>query len=86
MINAFYEQNRIIAGVGNAIKVIARANIIKETKIASVEKDEEKFVRLYRGIVSDNSLVFDKNILTLTNHDRLPEFVSCLSDNLESRV
>jgi putative intracellular protease/amidase len=84
VVNAFHSQNKLVAGIGNGIKVLARANIIKETKIANVSREDEKLVRLYRGLVSDNTLVLDKKILTLSNPDRIEDFVSCLSSGLDA--
>jgi protease I len=84
LIRVFYENKRLIAGIGNGIKSIARANIIKDKKIANVGKEDENLVRLYRGVPTDNYLVFDKNILTLSNSSKVDELVNYLSDKLES--
>lgn len=84
LVKAFSDRKKMIAGIGNGIKVVARANIIKDTKIAGINREDDKLVQLYRGIISDNYLVLDKNILTLSNSEKIDEFVTCLIEGLQS--
>jgi putative intracellular protease/amidase len=84
LIKTFYERNKLIAGIGNGIKIVARANIIKDVKIASVNRENDQLVMLYRGLISENYLVLDKNILTLSNPEKIEEFVTRLSEGLKN--
>ncbi|MGA3020987.1 MAG: DJ-1/PfpI family protein [Candidatus Micrarchaeales archaeon] len=80
LIKAFHDANRIVAGVNNGIKAIARANVIRDTKIAKPNDDEtEKIARLYRGIIIDDYIVLDKNVLTLADSERIDELVNLLA-------
>ena len=82
LVRAFGERNRLIAGIGNGIKAVARANVIRDAKIAHVDEDTAKFVRLYHGNVTDDALVLDKNILTLSDHSKMGEMVVQMAKEL----
>ncbi|MDE1854986.1 MAG: DJ-1/PfpI family protein [Candidatus Micrarchaeota archaeon] len=79
VVKAFHDNNKKVAGIGNGIRVIARANVIKDTRIAKTDEDTEKLVRLYRGKPSDDFVVTDKNIITASDASNVPDFVSVLS-------
>jgi putative intracellular protease/amidase len=86
LIKAFHDANRIVAGVDNGIKAIARANVIRDTKIAKPNDEEtEKIARLYRGIITDDYVTFDKNVLTIANSDRIEELVDLLAKKASGR-
>ncbi len=78
LIKAFHDGNKKIAGIGNGIKAVARANIIKDAKIAKTDAETEKLVRLYRGKPTEEFVVSDKNVITATGVDNIPDFVSSL--------
>ncbi|MEM0086742.1 MAG: DJ-1/PfpI family protein [Candidatus Micrarchaeaceae archaeon] len=65
IVKLFEINGKKIAAIGNAIKIIARANIISNKRI-SMPSDEEsqRLVRLYRGIGSTNAVEADGNIFT----------------------
>lgn len=82
LVRAFGERNRLIAGIGNGIKVVARANVIRDARIAHVDDDTAKLVRLYHGTVTEDALVIDRNILTLSDHSKIAEMVSRMAKEL----
>jgi putative intracellular protease/amidase len=83
LIKVFHDSKKIIVGVGNGIKVVARANIIKDTKIAKTGDEEvEKLVRLYRGVPTDDAIVFDNKVLTLADSDQIAELAKMLEGSL----
>ena len=82
LLRAFSERNRLIAGIGNGIKAIARANVLRDATGARVEEDVDNLVRLYHGKVTDDYHVFDKNILTLSNSDKVGELVARMATEL----
>lgn len=62
----FNEKNKTISAVNNAIKVVARANIIKDKKISVPEDNElKRLVLLFHGIPSDNSIEVAGNVITI---------------------
>jgi putative intracellular protease/amidase len=80
LIKAFHDANKIVGGIGNGVKAIARANVIKDTKIAkSDDREIVKMTQLYRATPSEDTLVLDKNILTLSDSERMAEFAKLLS-------
>ena len=82
LVRQFFENKRLVGGVGNSIKAIARANIIKDTKIAKLEGEESRLVRLYHGISTEDPVVFDKNILTVSDSDNVERAVSIIAKAL----
>ena len=64
-------------GINNAIKIIARSNIISEIKVAAPKDPSVRdVIRLYHGKASENYLEDQKNIITLSD----PERVDVLSE------
>lgn len=68
----FNEKNKTIGAIGNSIKIVARANIIKDKRI-SVPKDEEtrRLVTLFHGVPSDEKIEISKNIITIRDSQGL---------------
>lgn len=86
LVKVFYNQKKTVCAINNAMKIIARANIISGVKVA-MPKDEEsmRLVQLYRGVPSENEIEFDKNILTLNNPELVEDFVDKLLERLGVR-
>ncbi|MFI5412320.1 MAG: DJ-1/PfpI family protein [Candidatus Micrarchaeales archaeon] len=62
----FNEKGKLIVAINNSIKVTARANIIKDKKIATPELDElKRLVLLFHGIPSENGMEISGNIVTI---------------------
>ena len=81
----FSAKKKIVAGISNGIKVLARANIIADAKVSIPNNDEvRRLVSLYKGVPSKNYIEFDKNILTLSipDPDKVTEFASVLIEKL----
>ncbi len=85
-VKLFSMNGKVVAGIGNAIKIIARANIISNVKIA-MPKDEDghRLVILYHGTPSKEEVELDKNILTLSNNDKILGFADMLIRRLGAR-
>ncbi len=75
------ESGKTIAVVNNGVKFLAKANLISEKKVA-VSKDPELvyMVKLYRGIISDNDMECETNIMSLKDHSKTEEFVGRILD------
>jgi transcriptional regulator GlxA family with amidase domain len=82
LLRALSERNRLIVGIGNGIKAIARANVIRDANVARVDSDVANLVRLYHGTITDDYLVLDKNILTLSDSNRIDELVARMAKEL----
>lgn len=62
----FNSSNKYICAIGNAIKIVARANVIKDKKIAMpTDDDVARMVVLFHGIPSKEKIEIDKNIITI---------------------
>ena len=84
-VRLFASSKKIVAGIGNAVKIIARANVISDARVAHPNiEDVNRLVRLYKGVDSRNYIEFDKNILTLSTPDaeKVNEFTAMLVEKL----
>ncbi len=86
LVRAFAVENKVIAGVGNGAKVIAKANIVAGRKMA-VPKNPgmEGFVKLYKGIVSQEEMECATNVMSLRDYTKTEEFVGAILDKLGVR-
>ena len=75
-------RGNIVAGIGNAVKFLAKANLISERKVAVPKEASELvyMVKLYRGIISDNDMECDTNIMSLKDYRKTEEFVGKILD------
>ncbi len=72
-----------IIAVDNAIKVVARANIIKDKKVSTPENEETKrLVLLFHGVPTQNSVEFSDNIVTIRGTDGMDQSL----DEMVSRL
>lgn len=82
-LSVFANSGKIVAGIGNAIKVMARANIISDLRVATPKDEETKrLIQLYHGKTSENYIEDQKNIITLSD----PEKIDQLSDIIIRRL
>ncbi len=85
-IKHFAERGKPIACVNNAIKILARANVITNKKIAAVKDAETaRLVVLFHGKITNSEVESDGGVLTLSNNDKTTEFVDLLLDRLGVR-
>ncbi|HUB92575.1 MAG TPA: DJ-1/PfpI family protein [Candidatus Saccharimonadales bacterium] len=86
LVRAFNSSGRIVAGVNNGVKMIARSNIITGKKV-SIPKEAEidRLVKLYKGVVSQEEMECGTNVMTLRDYTRTEEFVGAILDRLGAR-
>ena len=79
----FIQSNKLVAGVGNAIKIIARTNMIQNMKIANTkDQDTNHLVKLFKGVITNSALESDKNIVTLGDSELIYEFADTIVSKL----
>ncbi len=67
-IRLFNDLNRPILAIDSSVGLLAKANIIKDQKIANIDNDEiKKTIKLFRGYITENSIEESKNIYTVKN-------------------
>ncbi|MGC8538594.1 MAG: DJ-1/PfpI family protein [Candidatus Micrarchaeia archaeon] len=83
LVHEFSYQKRLIVAISNAAKILARSNIIANIKLSIPGDDEtNRLVRLYKGIVSDNEIEFDNNIMTVAKSDDARQAFAVLIEKL----
>ncbi len=86
LIRLFSMKGKMVAGIGNAIKIIARANIISNVKIAMPkDQDTQRLAILYHGTPSKEDPECDKNIITLGSNERILAFADLLLKKLGAK-
>ncbi|MGC8710251.1 MAG: DJ-1/PfpI family protein [Candidatus Micrarchaeia archaeon] len=84
LVRDFSAEKKVIAGIGNAVKIIARANVIADAKIsAQTDEESQRLIRIYHGINSEEAVEFDKNILTARNAEDAEAFAQMLVKKLK---
>ncbi len=72
LIVKFNMHGKIIGAIGNAQKILARANIIKDKKMAIPQDEETKrLVMLFRGVPSENEFEISGNLFTVRSQIQL---------------
>lgn len=83
LIKHFNDNKKLIAGIGNGLKIIARANIISNKKICLLKDPETtRYVSLFKGIITENEVEHDENLITASNSDKAGEFCKTIIDTL----
>ncbi len=72
MLLQFNNKNKMIGAIDNSVKVVARANIIKDRNIAAPEDEETKrAVQLFHGKLTDKPIEISNNIITIKSSSGL---------------
>ncbi len=75
LIKHFNDSKKLIAGIGNGLKIVARANIISNKNICSLKDSETiRYVKLFKGIITENEVEHNENLITASNSDKVNEF------------
>lgn len=86
LVRGFVNNKKIVAAIGNSIKILTKTNVITDVTIATPEdEDIRRNVRIYRGIESADSVEFDKNILTARGDDDTDKFIDTLLEKLGAK-
>ncbi len=64
-ITALNNDKKFICAVNNGIKVLARANIVRDRKIAASERSTRDMVALFRGVPSARGVEISENVITV---------------------
>ncbi len=71
-ITMFNERGKYVGAINNAIKAVARANIIKDKKIAMPQEEEmRRLILLFHGIPSNEGIEIAGNLVTIKNSTNL---------------
>ncbi|MGC8478394.1 MAG: DJ-1/PfpI family protein [Candidatus Micrarchaeia archaeon] len=83
LVTQFNNSGKLICSIGNATKIVARANIIKGRKIAKPEDEETKrMVLLFHGVPADESVAISDNIITVSSSDGLENGMTSLLERI----
>ena len=86
IVKIFSNNKKLIAGMNNAVKIIARANVIANTRLAVPEEDDAvRLVELYKGLPSNKPIEFDNNVLTTNDPSQAYQFMDLLLEKLGSK-
>lgn len=72
ILTLFSGNGKYVGAMGNAIKVVARANIIKDLRVSTPDsEDVSRMVQLFHGIPSRERLEMDKRLITIRDTSNL---------------
>ncbi len=79
----FNSSKKYIGAVGNSVRVLAKANIIKDKKLAVPEDpDVKRIVQLFHGVLSEKSMEIDSNIITIRDSGALEESLNPILEHI----
>ncbi|MGC8652133.1 MAG: DJ-1/PfpI family protein [Candidatus Micrarchaeia archaeon] len=83
LIMKFNDARKHIIAVGNAIKVLAKANVVNGKRV-TVPGDEEarRLVVLFHGVVADENISIADNLVTIRDADDIDEVMGKLLSHL----
>ncbi len=61
----FNQNSKFILGIGNASKIPARANIIKDKRLCAADSETRRLVALFHGKPSDEPFELAGNVITI---------------------
>ncbi len=83
LVRNFILNKKIVAAIGNSVKIVTKSNIITDAAISAPEDEEiKRYIRIYRGIESESDVEFDKGILTAKSDDFVDKFLDTLIEKL----
>ena len=86
LIKNFSASGKVVGAIGNAIKVISRANIITDTKVsAPPDEESQRLIRIYKGVNSQNPVEVDKNVVTARSSENAETFISTVLDAIGAK-
>ena len=86
LVKDFINHKKVVAALGDSVKIVARANVITDRKVAAPSDEEvSRMIRIYRGKESKNEMEFDKFLLTARGHAHLEEFLNALIEHMGAK-
>ncbi|MDE1825824.1 MAG: DJ-1/PfpI family protein [Candidatus Micrarchaeota archaeon] len=86
LVKDFINHKKVVAALGDSVKVVARANVITDRKVAAPSDDEvSRMIRIYRGKESKNEMEFDKFLLTAKGNGHLEQFLDALIEGMGAK-
>lgn len=64
-VNILINRKKFVCAINNGVKVLARANVIKDRKIAVCDKNVSDMVSLFRGIPTSNGIEISEKMISV---------------------
>jgi hypothetical protein len=79
----FNSMHKYIIAIGNAQKIAAKSNIIRGKKVATPEdKETQRVVQLFHGIVSNKDAEIDGNIISFKSTNAIEENIHSVLEHM----
>jgi putative intracellular protease/amidase len=82
MMLRFNDKKKPIVAINNAVKIPARANIVKGLKISTDDQEAKRLVILFHGTPSEKSYEISSNIITVRKSEDLEEALQKILDQI----
>jgi DNA-directed RNA polymerase subunit F len=76
----FNNAEKYVISMGNAAKIPARANIVRDKRVSTDDKESIRLVTLFHGVPSDNKFELAGNLITIKSSSDIEE---CMQKILE---
>lgn len=78
----FNDSSKTIIGISNAVKIPARANIIREKKLSTDDKEAVRLINLFHGVPSDKEFEIAGNLITIRKSSDIEESMLKILEHL----
>ena len=83
LVMQFNNAGRYVCAVDNAVKIPARANIIKNKHVAAASNDElKRLILLFHGVPADSQIEMSGNLITIRDSGNIEESLDQLIEKL----
>ncbi len=83
LVMQFNNAGKYVCAVDNAVKIPARANIIKNKSIATAGNDElKRLILLFHGVPTANQIEISSNVVTIKDSRNIEESLDLLIEKL----
>jgi len=83
LVMKFNDARKHIIAVGNAVKILARANVINGKRVTAPDDNEiRRLVLLFHGVIADESVSIADNLVTIRDSDDMDEVMGKVLSHL----
>ncbi len=78
----FNQDNKFIIAISNSVKIPARANIVKDKRVAVDDSETKRLVVLFHGIPTQKEFEMSGNLITISNPKDIEESMQRILEHM----
>ncbi|MGI0100658.1 MAG: DJ-1/PfpI family protein [Candidatus Micrarchaeaceae archaeon] len=78
----FNNNNKYVIGISNAVKIPARANIVRDRLVATNDRETVRLVNLFHGVPSEKEYEISGNLITVKSSNNMEDSVITILEHI----